>query len=71
MKPILFNIGPMGIPSYYLFITLGIFLGLWFFNRYAKKAGFKPLVIIAVFPSSEQSTVSPPAIDCIFMRGAV
>ncbi|MFH1222890.1 MAG: prolipoprotein diacylglyceryl transferase [Pseudomonadota bacterium] len=48
MKPVLFNIGQISIYSYHLFIMLGIFLGLWFFNRYGKKAGLKYIEIVDV-----------------------
>ena len=40
MKPILFHIGSVYVPSYYTFISLGILLGIYFFYRYSKKAGF-------------------------------
>jgi len=48
MKPILFNIGSINIYSYYFLVTLGIFLGLWVFGRYAKKYGLQPLATIDI-----------------------
>ncbi len=43
MRPILFHIGYSSVYSYYVFITLGIFLGLFFFNHYSKRSGFNKL----------------------------
>lgn len=48
MRPILFHIGYSSIYSYYVFITLGIFLGLFFFNHYCKKAGLDKLAFIDI-----------------------
>jgi len=48
MRPILFHIGYSSIYSYYLFITLGIFLGLFFFNYYSKKVGLEKLAFIDI-----------------------
>jgi phosphatidylglycerol---prolipoprotein diacylglyceryl transferase len=48
MRPILFHIGYSSIYSYYVFITLGIFLGLFFFDRYSKKVGLDKLAFIDI-----------------------
>ena len=48
MKPILFHIGSSSIYSYYVFITLGIFIGLFFFYRYSKKADIAPLAFLDI-----------------------
>lgn len=37
MKPVLFEIFGTSFYSYYIFITLGIFVGLYFFYKYSKK----------------------------------
>lgn len=39
MRPVLFNIFGSQIYSYYVFITLGIFAGLYFFYKYSKRSG--------------------------------
>jgi phosphatidylglycerol---prolipoprotein diacylglyceryl transferase len=48
MRPILFHIGYTSIYSYYVFITLGIFLGLFFFYKYSKKSDLSPVSFVDI-----------------------
>ncbi len=48
MRPVLFNIFGSQIYSYYAFITLGIFTGLYFFYRYSRISKIHPANIIDI-----------------------
>jgi phosphatidylglycerol---prolipoprotein diacylglyceryl transferase len=48
MKPILLEFGSITIPSYYTLISLGMFIGIYMFYRYAKKSALPPVYAIDV-----------------------